>query len=409
MSGRNAPAQAAADRKPVIIQWAVSSSTGWGIYGLHVGVNWAADPDISPVFSMPVREDEIALDPLRARALAPVLEKSHAFAAQLEPRAGEHIELPHLVIRGLGNRFFGCASAHDTVVTGSSTVGVIVFEHTAFDSHARARARLYDPLVTFSTWNREVLHANGIGPAVTILQGVDPILFHPGPRSGVYADRFLVFSGGKLEFRKGQDLVLLAFKAFAQRHPEALLVTAWQSAWPQFARGFDSSDARAGPVPFDSSDMPDVRAWAGANGIPAENVLELGPMPNTLVPAVLREMDVAVFPNRAEGGTNLVAMECMACGIPTILSANTGHLDLIGAGRCIALERQRPLESDASGLGIEGWRESDVEEIVEALEAVWRDRERARAIGAAGAAFASDLTWANHLSRLKQEILPYVT
>jgi hypothetical protein len=44
------------------------------------------------------------------------------------------------------------------------------------------------------------------------------------------------------------------------------------------------------------------------------------------MPQILREIDVAVVPNRFEGGTNLVAMECMACGMPVILSANTGYL-----------------------------------------------------------------------------------
>jgi glycosyltransferase involved in cell wall biosynthesis len=39
--------------------------------------------------------------------------------------------------------------------------------------------------------------------------------------------------------------------------------------------------------------------------------------------------DIAVFPNRAEGGTNLVAMECIASGIPTILNPETGQRDLL--------------------------------------------------------------------------------
>src|SRR3546814_16138379 len=80
-------------------------------------------------------------------------------------------------------------------------------------------------------------------------------------------------------------------------------------------------------------------------------------------------------------------MEAMACGVPTILSANTGHLDIVAEGACIPLRRQRPVVVDDRYLGTGGWGESDVEEMVEALETVWRDRERARAIGAAGAEF----------------------
>ena len=48
--------------------------------------------------------------------------------------------------------------------------------------------------------------------------------------------------------------------------------------------------------------------------------------------SLLKQSDLAVFPNRCEGGTNLVAMEAIACGIPTVLSANSGHLDLMRIG-----------------------------------------------------------------------------
>ena len=58
------------------------------------------------------------------------------------------------------------------------------------------------------------------------------------------------------------------------------------------------------------------------------------------MPEVLREVDVAVFPNRCEGGTNLVAMEALASGLTCILSKNTGHLDLIRADNCLPLATQ---------------------------------------------------------------------
>ena len=41
--------------------------------------------------------------------------------------------------------------------------------------------------------------------------------------------RFVVFSGGKLEHRKGQDVAVAAFRDFQKTHPQLrpLLVTAW--------------------------------------------------------------------------------------------------------------------------------------------------------------------------------------
>jgi hypothetical protein len=50
----------------------------------------------------------------------------------------------------------------------------------------------------------------------------------------------VVFSGGKLEHRKGQDLVIRAFVRFVQRHPDAVLVTAWGSLG--YATGVTSSN-----------------------------------------------------------------------------------------------------------------------------------------------------------------------
>jgi glycosyltransferase involved in cell wall biosynthesis len=122
---------------------------------------------------------------------------------------------------------------------------------------------------------------------------------------------------------------------------------------------------------------------------------------------LLREMDAAVFPNRAEGGTNLVAMECMACGVPSIVSANTGHLDLMRDGACVPLTRQGKLPGPAPFVaGTEGWGESDVDEIVAALEALYADRARAAEVGRRGAALMAGWSWANQARLLKEAIRP---
>jgi glycosyltransferase involved in cell wall biosynthesis len=117
-------------------------------------------------------------------------------------------------------------------------------------------------------------------------------------------------------------------------------------------------------------------------------------------------MDVALFPNRAEGGTNLVAMEAMACGVPTILSRNTGHTDLIEDENCYPLVEQRPLSGEEAGFGgVAGWGESDIDEIVEALERVYAHREEARQRGLAGAATLGQFTWARTAREMKALVL----
>ena len=146
-------------------------------------------------------------------------------------------------------------------------------------------------------------------------------------------------------------------------------------------------------------------AWLEANGVPKRQVLDLGRVPNSEMPRILREADVALFPNRAEGGTNLVAMECMACGLPTILSANTGHLDLIRGSNCYALHTQTPI-ADPQCLG---WGESDIDEIVEALEAAYCDRSEAQQRGCRGAEMLAEMSWGRQLGKLAELIHPYLS
>ncbi|MGE0046882.1 MAG: glycosyltransferase, partial [Hyphomonadaceae bacterium] len=185
-------------------------------------------------------------------------------------------------------------------------------------------------------------------------------------------------------------------------HPEALLLTAWHSPWPQLAKTLDRSRIAA-PIALDSAGRLDVKAWAAANGINPDQAADLGAQPNASMPDLLRDIDVALLPSRAEGGTNLVAMEAMAAGAPVILSHNTGHRELVASGATIALERQTRAPWGFAGVdGVEGWGESDVDEIVAALERVHADRAASRAIGAKAAAFMRGMTWAQTAHRMKE-------
>jgi glycosyltransferase involved in cell wall biosynthesis len=217
----------------------------------------------------------------------------------------------------------------------------------------------------------------------------------------LFGDRFVVFSGGKPEYRKGQDLVLRAFRIFAQRHKEAVLLTAWGSPWPHVARELGAADGMV-PPPFLANGQLDAHGWTRSNGIPDSQVFHCGPTANHLMPRILREADVALFPNRSEGGTNLVAMECIACAIPTILSANTGHLDLLEDNTAFALREQTSLPSEETV----GWGNSDIDEMVSALESVYDARESARERARQGAANIMGLTWAAQMDKLGTLLLP---
>jgi glycosyltransferase involved in cell wall biosynthesis len=394
--------------QPVIIQWSISSFFGWGVYGLNLGLHWAGDPEIEPVCASPIDAGHISVDPLRERALLPFLVRSVQFQAQLGQHANGSVSANAPLLLALGNGFTGSPAAHRVVLEGEPTIGVIFFED-ALDPEAVKRGKQLSLVITGSTWNERVLRAYGFEHVRTVLQGIDPTHFHTGPKLGVMRDRFLIFSGGKAELRKGQDIVMAAFKIFAKRHPEATLVTAWHSPWPHLARSLDQTGLAA-TVAFDKDGGLDVRAWAAANEIAADQIIDLGNVPNVSMPSVLREMDAAVFANRSEGGTNLVAMECMACGLPVVLSRNTGHLDLIKDDNCYPLDDQRAVENRWTSVGdVACWGESQVGEVVERLEQIFADRATARKRGLRAARMMQRLTWADTARQMKDVVLKAVS
>ena len=196
--------------------------------------------------------------------------------------------------------------------------------------------------------------------------------------------------------------MLAAFRIFHQRHPDAVLITSWRNAWPESAAGIAASIHVSGPPDTDAENELDITKWAVANGVPDDAFVDLGWLSNRIMPSVLRDMDAAIFPNRCEGGTNLVAMEAMAVGVPCVLSANTGHLDIIKDDNCYALNDQRVVTGSDERKAM--WRESQVEEIVEKLEEIYTDRAQARARAEIGATFMSGFSWENQTGQLVSAI-----
>jgi glycosyltransferase involved in cell wall biosynthesis len=302
----------------IVIDWGLSSYYGWGVHGLNLALE-LSKRGIVAMTSAAINPADIVVDPLRLRTLAPFIDRSNALQKEDMHDA--------VLMTALGNDLSGKRT--------KAPIGVAVFEKP-LSKFGILHATQYDLIVTGSSWNEELLRSRGITHVKTLMQGVDRTLFHPAPRRGLFPGRFLIFSGGKSEPRKGQDIVVKAFRIFARKHPEAMLVTAWHSPWPHLSEEMD----------LDLSEF-------------GSRVVDVGPVPNGAMAPIYRECDVALFPNRAEGGTNLVAMECIACGVPTILSDRTGHRDLLRHSAARPIRSMRESE------------EPDLGEILDALQNIF--------------------------------------
>lgn len=298
----------------------------------------------------------------------------HALMLATEDDAGDPAgEAPGFpVLHWLGERLALPAGR----AAGRPDIGVARLHQTDIPAqHLRAVAQ-WPLILAASSWNRQLLRDKGLTNVLRCPPGIDLSLFHPASRAGLFPGRFLVFAGGPLTHRTGPDILAAAFSRFRQRHPEALLVAAWEAP-----------DAE--PCLPDATGLP-VAAWLARNGLGPEAALDLGTVPQAALPAILRECDVAAFPSRCEGDPNPLAMAALACGVPTILSGNTGHLDLVG-DHLYCLKDQREIAGESGAR--DGWGESSVEELLETLQRVHDRRHEARAKAQAAARYMLGWSW----------------
>lgn len=274
-------------------------------------------------------------------------------------------------------------------------VGYTFFEDTALEERDVSEALEYfDWIVAGSSWCEKVLRHHRITRTSTILQGVDSKRFHPGyAHKDRYKDKFVIFSGGKIEFRKGQDLVIRAFKVLQDKYDDVLLVNCWYNRW-------DTSVYSMSMSPHITFEMPAgdyfkaVNHLLSVNGIDLEKVITLPPIDNAKIAQVYRDSDCGLFPNRCEGGTNLVMMEYMACGKPVIASDNTGHSDVLSDNHAVLLKDQRVMNlQDPEGRLLTTWYEPNLDEIVHHLEWAYENRDKLKTIGSNAGTDMKEMTW----------------
>ena len=386
---------------PLAINWPLSSHTGYGIYGLQILLHYLRRGGTGFVLTdYPILP--LTLPPGTNPQILTAIRQAEKAATLLEENPQGVMRFDHPVLEGVGNCY--AAFKNQFRVRGKPTVGCAAIEHLVCPPDWLPYMKIYDLFISISRWNDAYLKSLNLAPVKLCRLGADTNIFRPGPRADLWRDRFVIFSGGKFEYRKGQDIVLAAFKRFREKHPEALLVAAWQnqrsvSVEPFMRAGHCTTVPAEGPN--DSILLDD---WLKSQGLPQESFAALPWMPNQAMAEILRVCDIAVFPNRCEGGTNMVAMETIASGVPTYVAANTGQQDLIDLLGCGAFRRQTPLAPVPNIPSVEGWCETDVEEVVNAFERVYSDPAGARADALEAATRMKAWDWAEQNEKLLQAI-----
>ncbi len=243
------------------------------------------------------------------------------------------------------------------------------FTEWPIPDEAARNARIYDMVFAGSSWNAQRLMDAGVKHVETLLQGIDPAIFKPQPPS----DRkgFVVYSGGKYEFRKSQDYVIAAMKLFMGARPTAVLMASWENNWKDSIYTMRKSWL----IDFDEP----------LAGMPEDRVVMVPPIANNKMPEIYAQAHVGLFPNRCEAGTNLLMSEFMACGRPVIASYATGHKDVLAS--------DYPLLLKTGQYDPAGWFNPEVSDIVAHLEWAFKNRGKLEALGQQCHQMTQKLTW----------------
>jgi len=194
----------------------------------------------------------------------------------------------------------------------------------------------YDVVVCGSSWMRDSMARIGVRNVAVALQGVDYDIFKPSDYSPP-RNPFVVFSGGKAEYRKGTDIVIAAMAKVMKDDPEVFLYAAWGNPWPQTMRTLEKSEYIKYVHISDDWEIQ-MRATLIANGVPIERVLLLPIIPNEKMVEHYHQSHLGVFPNRVEAGNNMVMCEAIASGLLVLANVSTGQWDIVGQCDSFLLE-----------------------------------------------------------------------
>lgn len=241
---------------------------------------------------------------------------------------------------------------------GDINVGYIFFEEGVLNDDLLEHLKSYDIIATGSHYNTDILRKMGY-KAVTIHQGINCDIFKPADKK-YFKDKFVIFSGGKIEHRKAQDIVAYAVGKLQRKYPDIILMTSWGNI-------------------FNKDEVNKANMDIVKNYLSPSQTIMTDLVNQTEMVKYISESDIGFFPNRSEGGTNLVMMEYMACGKTVIANNSTGQKDV--------------LNSDYAFLS-SGSKEDDlIDQYIKYIEYAYKNREQLEIMGAKAREAMLPFTW----------------
>lgn len=270
---------------------------------------------------------------------------------------------------------------HTMYFHGKKRILCSVWETTKLPDEWVKQMNTMDAVWAVSKWGADVFKHSGVDVPIDVVnEGVDPIFTPMAPKvDGLMYDGFTFLTVGKLEKRKGMDLLLQAFcQEFDQKEKVRLVMQVYNpflGLTPEMWELYQYKILHDMDVPRDVNVqfMPFV---------PERKYL----------PSVYCSCDAFVLPTRGEAW-GLPIIEAMACGLPTITTGFSGlteyanddvayllkKFDLIPAGD------NQFIQFDEGSM----WANPDIDELAKTMRYVVEHQDEARKKGKGAAVHVS--------------------
>ncbi len=268
---------------------------------------------------------------------------------------------------------------------GEPRIGYTLLETSRIMPDWVASLNQLDQVWTPSRWGAGVFEDSGVDPDLirVVPEGVNTDVFKPGlePMGELEnVGKFRFLSIGKMENRKGQDILLRAFSEEFRKEEDVFLVM----------QSFS---------PF----LPNFNIWKfmyDLNMRENPNLLFLGGYTDTIeaLASLYSAADCFVTPTRGEGW-GLPVLEAMACGLPVIATHVTGITEYASKNNIYALKHRGlvPVDDPVFFAHTQGsdWYEPDAEHLKQLMRYVFDNQDEARKMGDRAARRAKKFTWDN--------------
>ncbi|NWG20310.1 MAG: glycosyltransferase [Chloroflexi bacterium] len=279
-----------------------------------------------------------------------------------------HLDAPQ-VVYAPGDRF--------SKNSGQYRIGFTMLEFDRIPQEWVAQANQMDEVWTPTGWGAEVFAASGITcPIHVVPLGIDPARFSPAPSKRVYlADRTMFLSVFEWGPRKGWDVLVRAYRAAFRPADPVLLVLKIDCRAP----GENPMRALAELLPAPS---------------PPVGVIYNRSLDATRLAELYRSADCFVLPTRGEGW-GMPILEAMACGVPAIATAWSGHTTFLNRHNGYPLPIRGLVAADTGGTYGRGarWAEPDGDALVDLLRHVAHNPDERAARGRRAADDARHWAW----------------